>query len=454
VYIYEKEPARYNLGGSGLRKLFQSGFAALIPILDPRTNQIAEPPARRIVSEVTLMPRISPRTLLSILILCSSALGQSTAPTSSTPDVGFTTLYNFNGGNDGCCIYGGLAGDKAGNLYGVAYSGETLSDYGDLFKLTPGAEGYSFESLQFMVVAGGGCITTPTIDRTGNVFGVCDGAGGAGGYGTLWEYSQHGKFSILHTFNGLTDGSEPKDSVVLDPTGNIYGTTYTGGPGGSGTLWKFSSSGIFTLLHAFADGDDGGLLPAGPAIDATGKVWGTTETGPNCYYCGSGTAWSYDPAAGTFTTVVDFNVSEIVAPMSRLAVDAAGNLYGTGFTAVRNNCGLVYELEASHNYAPAVLYAFNANASDGCEPFGRVVLDVQGNIFGTTYYGGANGNGTVYELTPGIGWLETILHNFEISDGSGPQSGLITDGANDWFGTTSSGGSGKWGTVFEISDVH
>jgi uncharacterized repeat protein (TIGR03803 family) len=129
-------------------------------------------------------------------------------------------------------------------------------------------------------------------------------------------------------------------------------------------------------------------------------------------------------------------------------------LYGTGFTAVRNNCGLVYELEASHNYAPAVLYAFNANASDGCEPFGRVVLDVQGNIFGTTYYGGANGNGTVYELTPGIGWLETILHNFEISDGSGPQSGLITDGANDWFGTTSSGGSGKWGTVFEISDVH
>jgi len=164
--------------------------------------------------------------------------------------------------------------------------------------------------------------------------------------------------------------------------------------------------------------------------------------------------WSYDPASGTFTTVQDFDVSEIVAPMSRLAVDDVGNLYGTGFTAVRNNCGLVYELQASANYAPEVLYSFNKDASHGCEPFGRVQLDVLGNIFGATYYGGAHGNGTIYELTPGIGWQETILHNFDLSDGSGPQSGLITNGANDWFGTTSSGGSGKWGTVFEISGVH
>jgi uncharacterized repeat protein (TIGR03803 family) len=81
-------------------------------------------------------------------------------------------------------------------------------------------------------------------------------------------------------------------------------------------------------------------------------------------------------------------------------------------------------------------------------------LDGQGNIFGATYVGGAHGNGTVYELRPGSGgWQETILHNFDISDGSGPQSGLITDGAGNWYGTTSSGGSGKWGTVFEVSGV-
>jgi uncharacterized repeat protein (TIGR03803 family) len=403
------------------------------------------------------MPRTLPWALVSILLLCimfSNALAQSSAPANSDPGIGFHTLYNFTGGDDGCCIYGGLAADRTGTVYGVAYSGRDLSDYGDLYKLTHRGHGYSFEVLQGLAVAGGGCITTPTIDRAGNVFGVCDGAGGAGGYGTLWEYSHEGKFSILHAFGGPTDGSEPQDSVILDASGNIYGTTYTWGPGGSGTLWEYSASGVFTLLHAFADGDDGGLLPAGPAIDATGKIWGTTETGPNCYYCGSGTAWSYDPASGTFTTVQDFSVSEIVSPQSRLAVDAAGNLYGTGFTAVRNNCGLVYELQASNNYAPVVLYAFNGDGNGGCEPFGRVVLDVQGNIFGTTYDGGANGNGAVYELTPGIGWQETILHSFDITDGSGPQSGLITDGANDWFGTTSSGGSGKWGTVFEISNVH
>ena len=400
------------------------------------------------------MPRNFRWALVSLMILCSCALAQSTDPTASEPAIRLKTLYNFTNGNDGCCIYGGLAGDKTGHFYGVAYAGQGLRGYGDLFKLTRGTEGYRFQVLQALAVAGGGCITTPTIDKAGNVFGVCDGAGGAGGYGTLWEYSHEGKFSILHAFGGPTDGSEPEDSVVLDAFGNIYGTTYTWGPGGSGTLWEYSSSGVFTLLHAFTDGDDGGRLPAGPAIDGTGKVWGTTADGPNCYYCGSGTVWSYDPASATFTTVQDFDVSEIVAPQSRLAVDREGNLYGTGFTAVRNNCGLVYELQASANYAPEVLYAFNNDGTRGCEPFGRVELDVQGNIFGATYYGGAHGNGTIYELTPGIGWQETILHSFDISDGSGPQAGLITNGANDWFGTTSSGGNGKWGTVFEISGVH
>jgi uncharacterized repeat protein (TIGR03803 family) len=410
--------------------------------------------ARQIASEVKIMPRNSLWALISILILANSVFAQSNFSASSDPGIGFRTLYSFTGGNDGCCIYGGLAADRTGSVYGVAYSGRTLSDYGDLFKLTYKGQGYSFRVLQGLAVAGGGCITTPTIDKAGNVFGVCDGAGGAGGYGTLWEYSHEGKFSILRTFNGLTDGSEPQDSVVLDKSGNIYGTTYTGGPGGSGTLWEYSFAGVFTLLHAFTDGDDGGLLPAGPAIDGNGIVWGTTESGPNCYYCGSGTVWSYDPASSIFTTVQDFNVSEIVGPMSRLAVDRSGNLYGTGFTAARNNCGLVYELQASANYAPEVLYAFTKDGSDGCEPFGRVELDVQGNIFGATSYGGAHGDGTIYELTPGIGWQERILHNFDLSDGSGPQSGLITNGANDWFGTTSWGGSGKWGTVFEISGVH
>jgi uncharacterized repeat protein (TIGR03803 family) len=399
------------------------------------------------------MARNSPWALLSILILFASTLAQSQAPTIVDSGVRFRTLYNFTGGGDGCCIYGGLAGDQKGNLYGVAYAGNNNTGYGDLFKLTRGTQGYSFQVLEPMVIAGGGCMTTPIMDRAGNVFGVCDGAGG--GYGTLWEYSRRGKFSILHTFNGLTDGSEPKDSVVLDKFGNIYGTAYSDGPGGGGTLWEYSpSSGVFTVLHGFANSDDGGRLPAGPAIDGNGNIWGTTADGPNCYYCGSGTVWDYDPVSGTFTTVLDFSSSIIVEPMSRLAIDDAGNLFGTAFTAVRNNCGLVYELPKSNNYAPVVLYQFTGTGVDGCEPFGRVQLDGQGNIFGATYYGGHYGNGTVYELTQGAsGWQETIVHDFDISDGSGPQAGLITDGGGNWFGTTSSGGSAKWGTVFEMSGV-
>ena len=399
------------------------------------------------------MPLNSRWVLASSLILFGSALGQTGASTNSEPGVAFRTLYNFTGGSDGCCIYGGLAGDQAGNLYGVAYSGNSNTGYGDLFKLTRGTRGYSFQVLQLLVVAGGGCLTTPILDRAGNVFGVCDGAGG--GYGTLWEYSHHGRFSILHTFNGLTDGSEPQDSVVLDTAGNIYGTAYSDGPGGGGTFWEYSpSSGGFTVLHGFANGDDGGRLSAGPAIDGNGKIWGTTESGPNCYFCGSGTVWNYDPVSGTFTTVLDFASTIIVEPMSRLAIDDAGNLFGTAFTAVRNNCGLVYELPVSANYAPEVLYQFTSIHGDGCESFGRVQLDGQGNLFGATYYGGYYGDGTVYELSPGkSGWQETILYTFNLNNGNGPQAGLITDGAGNWFGTTSTGGSATWGTVFEISGV-
>jgi len=383
-----------------------------------------------------------------ILILFSCAFGARKLD-GNAPPTNFQVLYNFTDYSDGCCIAAGVARDRGGNLYGVAYLSQNEASFGDLFKLTPTAQGYKFQILKSFDSSNGGCMGTPTIDASGNVFGVCWGTGIEDG--TLWEYSR-GKFSLLHAFNGPTDGMEPTDSVALDNAGNLYGTAYTWGPGQGGTLWKYSlSSGSFTVLHSFTDGADGALLMAGPRIDAHGKIWGTTATGPNCYYCGSGTVWNYDLTSGTFSTVLDFGTSGILDPMSRLAFDAAGNVYGTAFGTTQGNCGLVYELEKSNNYAPVIVYAFTGS-NDGCEPFGSVTLDSTGNIFGTAYSGGASGAGTVYQLTPANGaWQETTLHSFTVSDGDRPQSGLTTDGQGNWFGTTAAGGSGTWGTVFEIS---
>lgn len=389
------------------------------------------------------------RALLPLFVFVSCAIAQNTA-TSSTQAVQIRILHNFTGGRDGCCIYGGLARDTAGSLYGVAYLNGNNAGGGDLFELSRVGPLYLFHVLHSFSVSNGECFATPTLDAAGNLFGVC------AGYlysGTLWEYSKEGTFSVLHTFNGLIDGAEPKGAVVVDQSGNVYGTTYTGGTGSSGTLWEYSpSSAAFTVLHSFANGTDGGLLPAGPAIDHTGKIWGTTASGPNCYYCGSGTVWNYDPASETFTTLFDLVSYGIQAVQSSLRVDAADNLFGTGFGPVRNNCGLVYALPKSSGYAPEVLYQFKATNGDGCLPYGNVTLDAADNIFGATYSGGSFGDGAVYQLAFADGkWSETILFSFNISDGLRAQSGLITDGRSHWYGTTAEGGNYGQGTVFELS---
>lgn len=399
------------------------------------------------------MPRSSLWIPISILLLLSAAHGQNVSRAGAPAAVAFKVLYNFTGGADGCCLYGGLARDRKGNLYGVSYINNNGAGPGELFKLSPIGSIYTFQILHDFSSTAGLCITTPVLDREGNLFGVCTDVGAA--FGSLWEYSRDGQFSVLHTFDGLSDGMEPEDAVALDDAGNIYGTAFTSGPDGAGTLWEYTRSlHTFAVLHAFSNGDDGGILPAGPTFDGSGKLWGTTEYGPNCYYCGTGTVWSYDLASATFTTVLDFGSSGVNAPQSRLAHDAAGSLYGTAFGLTENNCGLVYELQKSQSFAPRILYSFTGKNGDGCYAYGNVALDEDGSLLGATYSGGNLGDGTVYKITKAsASWKETTLHSFTLSDGFRPQSGLTTDGAGNWFGTASGGGNYGEGVVFQLSGI-
>lgn len=398
------------------------------------------------------MPSTVGGILLSVLILVGSSFS---ANPQNRHHRTFEDLYNFTNGADGAYLYGGLARDRRGNLYGVAYTDNDGSGDGTLYQLTPTSQGYAFRVIHdFSADTGRLCMTTPTIDEQGNVFGVCEGGGGSD-KGTLWEYSNAGEFTVLQVFNGPGNGMSPQDKVAIDKAGNIYGTAYTWGPGSAGTLWKYSRrTGVLTVLHGFANGDDGGLLPTGPSIDDHGVIWGTTEFGPNCYYCGAGTLWNYDPSSGIFTTVLDFSGTLILAPQSKLAIDHSGNLFGTAFGASGQNCGLVYQLPKGSGYIPVVLYAFTGQNGDGCYPYGRVRFDRFGNLLGTTYSGGDGGFGTVYELQhERSGWHEIILHSFDLNDGADPQSGLATDNRGNWFGTTAEGGPDRAGNVFEISGV-
>ena len=394
-------------------------------------------------------------SILIVEVICLSAAFAGEAKKSNTPATSFQVLYNFDNAADGCCLYGGLARDSHGNLFGIAYSGSQLSTTGDVYELARTKKGFAFRVLHAFSSAQGLCISTPSLDSAGNLYGVCHDELNDGG--SLWEISASGQYSTLHSFNQLTDGVWPEDAIAFDRDGNIYGTTYDDGPG-SGTLWEYSpSSGTFKVLHAFMNLSDGGLLPTGPRIDSHGIIWGTTSAGPNCYFCGTGTVWTYDINTGAFTTVLDFGNSGVNDPPSRLTLDSAGNLYGTAFGLTQGNCGLVYELQKSNNYAPVILYSFTGKNGDGCEAFSDLVLDSQGNIFGTTYSGGNGSNaGTVFELQfVNGGWQETILHSFNVNDGFRPQSGLVGDGLGNWYGTASAGGKapGGGGTIFEISGV-
>jgi hypothetical protein len=405
--------------------------------------------------EVMIMRRNLRWALLSFLLISSAALAQSDAPLNPSGHVRFRVLYDFKGAEDGAFLYGGLARDPKGSLFGVTFVNGGAKGGGALFKLAREGTGYKLKVLHdFVYHPAGGCMTTPVFDGEGNLFGVCGDGIEGGEDGALWEFSHQGKFSILHVFNGVADGSEPEDAVALDDSGNIYGTTYTYGSGGSGTLWEYSRwSRTFTVLHSFSNGSDGGLLPAGPTLDSRGKLWGTTEFGPNCYYCGSGTMWSYDLASGTFSTVLDFGSTDVFGPTSRLAPDREGNFYGTG-SGTTGNCGLVFELEKDNNYAPVILYSFIGpigQSGDGCSPLGAVALDKHGHLLGTTYFGGSPNWGTVYMLSrKQSGWEETILHSFAANDGYGPDGGLV-EGEGRWFGTTAFGGAVGEGVIFEIS---
>lgn len=386
------------------------------------------------------------------VILASGAYGADQQPLAAESGIKVKVLHHFTGGADGCCLYGGLAKDAQNNLYGVTYSDDYLHGAGLLFKLTHTRGGYRFHVLaHFSREIGRQCVTTPTPDQWGNLFGVCP-EGGSDDKGTFWEYSRSGQLTLLHSFAGPADGMGPRDSVAIDNSGNIYGIAGNWGPGGFGTLWHYSaSSGVFTLLHSFSCDADGGVLGSGPRIDKkTGVVWGTTERGANCDYNG-GTVWSYDPASGIFSTVSNFD-SGLFSPLSRLIFDKDGNAFGTSQSGL---CGAVYELPKDKSYIPVTLYDFSADYTGGCGVYGRVRFDDRGNLLGTTYGGGDFGCGTVYELVrDNDGWQPKILLSLNGNDGCDSNAGLKTDHHGHWFGTAVMGGKYTWGTVFEVSGLH
>jgi uncharacterized repeat protein (TIGR03803 family) len=266
--------------------------------------------------------------------------------------------------------------------------------------------------------------------------------------------AERGEETVLHSFTGGWDGAFPEAGLTMGGRGNLYGTALDGGSFGNGVVFRLVGT-TETVLHSFTGGKDGNYITSGLLMDAMGNLYGTDAYGGDidCDYP-NGCGVVFKLAGRQLTVLYSFKgPPDGASPSAGLIMDAQGNLYGTTTNGGESyNAGTVFELSASGK--ERVLHRFRVNYQvqhDGVSPYTAVVRDAQGNLYGTTLEGGLNGAGVVYEIT--TEGKEKILHTFcssDCSDGAYP-NGLIMDAQGNLYGTAFAGGVNKNGTIFMIT---
>jgi uncharacterized repeat protein (TIGR03803 family) len=387
---------------------------------------------------------------LTLLVAAVLATGSAQAQTYTE-----SVLYSFKGGTDGANPGAGLVLDAQANLYGTTINGGA-SNLGTVFKLdTAGTETvlHSFTRIP----DGANPQAALVRDAQGNLYGTTS-LGGALGRGTVFKVDTTGRETVLHNFTGEADGGFPVAAgLVQNAQGNLYGTTSAGGAYGSGTVFEVDATGRETVLYSFTWTRGDGAAPyAGLVLDAQGNLYGTTEAGGDlgCESGGCGTVFKLD-ATGRETVLHSFTGTggDGANPYAGLVLDAQGNLYGTtdaggDLACESGGCGTVFKLDATGT--ETVLHSFAGTGGDGTFPQAGLVQDAQGNLYGTTNNGGASNYGTVFKLD--AAGTETVLHSFTGTggDGANPYAGLVLDAQGNLYGTTSGGGTYSFGTVFEL----
>jgi uncharacterized repeat protein (TIGR03803 family) len=277
------------------------------------------------------------------------------------------------------------------------------------------------------------------------------------------QSAQAQKFVVLHQFTGGKDGAQPQAGLTMDSTGIFYGTTSnaSGSAKGFGTVFRLSHSGstwTFKTLHSFKGGFDGSYPLGRTIIGSNGTLYGTTSQGGNGFCNGSGCGTVFNIKLGGAETVLyrfTGGIDGANPENGDLVFDGAGNIYGTTGFGGSASLGVVYKLTFAYgSWAETVLHSFGGGIGDGANPYGGVIFDNIGDLYGTTTYGGSENEGTAFQLTPsGKYWSENIIHNFSSGDGYNPAAGLIFDQSGNLYGTASDGyGSTSGGTIFELSN--
>lgn len=370
----------------------------------------------------------------------------------------FTTLAAFNGVNGTAPFFGSLVQSTNGNYYGSTVHGGKKG-YGVIFQLTPAGkltELYSFCALA-SCTDGTFPMVAPILGSDGNFYGTTYSGGNSSNSGTVYKMTIGGKLTTLYSFcptQPCSDGVSPV-GVIEGSNGNFYGVAQYGGAYGDGTFFELTSLGEFRVLHSFCaqPGCGSGANPgASPMQASNGNFYGTAARGG---FHSGGVVYEITPA-GSYKALYNFcsqtNCADGSYPQSTLVQDANGNLYGTTLYGGAYGDGTVFEITPSDQYI--VLHSFNANDdTDGGFPQSAPTLANDGNLYGTTANGGNEGHGNIYQITPEGTY--TSLYTFcndSTCSAYDAAYGLLQGTDGIFYGATADGGSHDEGVVYSFSN--
>lgn len=392
-------------------------------------------------------------------------------------------LYSFDGRY---FLNSNLVFDQAGNLYGTNAGG--LCTSGSVFELKPAQDNTWTEQDLYVFCSKGNCEdgSMPqggvTVDSAGNLYGTAT-CGGSRNSGVVFELTPgNGGWTekVLHNFGNGKDGARPYGGVIMDAAGNLWGTTSAGGVNNGGTVFEMSkaANGTWTekMLYSFKRGPTGyvsGPL-SGLVMDAAGNIYGTTYGGgPQNSNCdptenSCGRVFELMPEGNgkwAEETLHNFRGPDGANPFAGVILDGAGNVYGTTYWGgagqcedaygIVIGCGVVFRVSASQNgkWTETILHSFVENGFDGTNTFAALTMDTAGNLYGTTIYGGTRDGGTIFKMTKrsdGV-WAERVIYNFgRYGDGADPEAAVIFGANGNLYGTTLLGGQYGDGAVFEV----
>jgi uncharacterized repeat protein (TIGR03803 family) len=349
----------------------------------------------------------------------------------------FTTLANFDGTNGADPGYVSLVQGTDGSFYGTTQYGGTYGN-GTIFKI---ATSGIFSTLYSFNSTDGNLPIAGLVEAADAVFYGTTYQGGAHNYGTIFKVTSGGSLTALYSFT-LSDGANPMGALVQDSGGKLYGTTVGGGDFGYGTVFNITPSGTLTTLYSF-NGVDGAYPFSSLVPSASGVFYGTTYGTVHAGGTNYGTLFRITPD-GSLTNLHSFNGLDGSSPVSGLVQAANGAFYGTtseGGTYAPS--GTIFRIAPNGTFA--TLYNFSA-AGGNC-PTAGLIQATDGNIYGTTVYGGANTGGTIFRMSPG-GNLK-LLYNF--ASDAYPWGGLLQGTDGKFYGVTQASGTSNYGIVYRLS---